>query len=135
MPSMASISGWLALAAVLLAALVPIVHRLRFGQRAAFASPPVRLHVVVGMTAAALGALHPLTALFALGSPEAVGAGVYGLGLGGLAFVVLLSHAGIGLELRDPKLKKRAASRRRHTITAVVLSTLGVAHALALWLE
>jgi hypothetical protein len=135
MPSMASITGWLALAAMLLAALVPVAYRLRFHKRAAFASPPVKLHVAIGMTAAALGALHPLTALFALGSPEAVGAGVFGIGLGGLAFVVLLSHAGIGLKLREPKLKTRAESRRRHTITAVVLSALGIAHALALWLE
>jgi hypothetical protein len=132
---MASITGWAALAAIVLAALVPIVQRLRAGKRAPFASSPVRLHVAVGMTAAAIGAVHPLTALFALGSPEAVGAGVTGLGLGGLAFVVLLSHAGIGGKLREPKLKTRVESRRRHTITAALLTSLGAAHAVALWLE
>ncbi|MFO0547629.1 MAG: hypothetical protein U0271_04520 [Polyangiaceae bacterium] len=128
---MARWSGWIAVALMVAAALVPLFVRVRDGRRANLESRPVATHVIVGMTAAGLGFLHPLTALFALGSPGAIGGGVLGLALGGLAFVVLLSHSGIGLKLRDPKLKRRSESRSRHLVTATLVTTLALAHAVA----
>jgi hypothetical protein len=83
------------------------------------------------MSAALLGFLHPLTALFSLGSEAAIGGGVLGLGLGALALVVLLAHTGIGLKLRNPKLRERASSRRTHLVTALTILALALAHALA----
>lgn len=128
---MAAISGWIAVAVALLAALVPIVFRLRAKQRADLGSVSVQRHVVLGMSALFVGAAHPLTALFQLGSPSAIGGGVFGLALGGLAFVILISHSGLGLKLRDPKLRGRPKSRRAHVLTASLLCVSALAHALA----
>jgi hypothetical protein len=129
--NLATISGWVAVAICFFAVAMPIGFRLRHGRRAELADPSVRRHVALGMTALALGAAHPLTALFQLGSPEAIGGGVLGLALGGLAFVVLISHSGLGLKLRDPKLRGRPASRRRHVVTASLLCLSALGHALA----
>lgn len=126
---MAAWSGWIAVALMLAAAFVPLGYRLRFGGRAPGGSRSIALHQLVGMTAAALGCLHPLTALFALGSPEAVGAGEIPLALGGLAFVLLIAHAGRGLRLRDPKLKDRPRARRAHLTTAIAILIAIGAHA------
>jgi hypothetical protein len=120
----ATISGWVAVAICLLAVAMPIGFRLGHGRRAELGDPSVRRPV-------ALGAAHPLTALFQLGSPEAIGGGVLGLALGGLAFVVLISHSGLGLKLRDPKLRGRPRSRRRHVVTASLLCLSALGHALA----
>lgn len=128
---MANITGWLAVAAFIAAALVPIVTRLRLSRRADVGDPSVKRHVLIGMVALIVGSVHPLTALFQLGSPEAIGGGVLGLALGGVAFVILLSHSGLGLKLRDPKLRGRPKSRRAHVITASLLSASALAHALA----
>ena len=128
---MASWSGWAAAALMLAALLFPIVHRLRFARRAELTSPWVTFHFAVGLGAAGLGFLHPLTAVIDLGSPEAVGAGALGLGAGGVAFVVLLAHTGLGLKLRDPKLKKRPSSRRKHLVTAILIVVAVTAHAAA----
>lgn len=128
---MATITGWLAVAAFVIAALLPISTRVRFKTRAELKHPSVQNHVLLGMVALALGSIHPLTALFQLGSPEAIGGGNVGLALGGVAFVILISHSGLGLKLRDPKLRGRPRSRRAHVITATLLSVAAVAHALA----
>ncbi|NUP04763.1 MAG: hypothetical protein HOW73_01750 [Polyangiaceae bacterium] len=132
--NLASWTGWIAAAVMLAAAFIPLTERIRRGRRAEVQSAPIQLHVVLGLVAAGVGFLHPLTALFALGSPEAIGGGVVGLGFGGLAFVVLLAHTGLGLKLRDPKLRKRAESRRKHLATAITILLAVSAHAAAcLW--
>ncbi len=128
---MASWSGWAAAALMLAALLFPIVHRIRFARRAELTSPWVTFHFGVGLGAALLGFLHPLTAVIDLGSPEAVGAGALGLGAGGVAFVILLAHAGLGLKLRDPKLKSRPASRQKHLVTAILIVVAVTAHVVA----
>lgn len=131
MESLARYSGWIAIAAMASAALVPLFVRIKNGRRADLASKPVSTHIAIGMSAAALGFLHPLTALFALGSPGAIGGGVLALGLGAIAFVILLSHSGLGLKLRNPRLKQRPKSRRAHLTTAILLMSVALAHAIA----
>ena len=95
--------------------------RLRQGKRAAPTSVPTRWHVVVGMIVAGAAFLHTLTAVFALGSPSAIGAGDLALASGAAAFLVLLAHTGLGLQLRKPKLRRRADIRRQHWATATLI--------------
>ncbi|MBX3211541.1 MAG: hypothetical protein KF850_05870 [Labilithrix sp.] len=132
MEAVAIWSGWFAAAAIVLAALVPVVQRVRAGKRAAPGSAPIRLHVVVGLTTAALAFLHTITVLPALGTPAAIGAGVFALLSAGAAFFLLVAHAGLGLQLRDPKLKDRARKRRMHTTTAVLIAATVTVHVVML---
>lgn len=132
MEAVAIWSGWFAAAAIVLAALVPVAQRVRAGKRAAPGSAPIRLHVVVGLTTAALAFLHTITVLPALGTPAAIGAGVFALLSAGVAFFLLVAHAGLGLQLRDPKLKDRARKRRMHTTTAVLIAATVTVHVVML---
>ncbi|MCW5837574.1 MAG: hypothetical protein KIS78_34595 [Labilithrix sp.] len=132
METVAIWSGWLAAAAIVLAALVPVVQRARAGKRAAPGSPPIRLHVAVGLATAALAFLHTMAVLPALGSPAAIGGGVFALLSAGAAFFLLVAHAGLGLQLRDPKLKERARKRRMHTTTAVLIAATVTIHVVML---
>lgn len=127
--TLADITGYLAASVMLVAALIPLAHRVIHGKRGDVTARPMQLHVALGLFAAGVGFLHPLTALFALGSPDAIGGGVLGLGFGGLAFVVLLAHTGLGLKLRDPKLRRRPKSRRAHLTTAITILVAVAAHA------
>src|SRR5262245_34915643 len=102
---MAVWTGWLATVAIVVAVLVPIAQRLRAGKRGAPGSAPIRLHVIVGLATAALAFAHTMTILPALGSPAAIGGGVLALLPAGAAFFFLVAHAGLGLQLRDPRLK------------------------------
>jgi hypothetical protein len=130
--SAAWITGWLTVVAMVVAVAVPIVQRIEHGKRAAPGSEPIRLHVIVGLTVSALAFLHTLLILPELGSPAATAGGMLALLPGGIAFVVMLAHAGLGLQLRDPKLKKRASVRRTHTITATLIALFVALHAVAL---
>jgi hypothetical protein len=129
---MAFWSGWLATIAIVLAVLVPIGQRIRAGKRGAPGSAPIRLHVFVGLTTAALAFAHTLMVIPELGSPAAIAAGVLALASAGAAFFLLVAHAGLGLQLRDPKLKDRARKRRMHTTTAVLIAVTVGAHIVAL---
>src|SRR5690606_21150557 len=129
---MALWSGWIATVAIALAAAIPIAQRLRAGKRAAPGSAPTRLHVVVGLTTAALAFVHTLAALPALGSPAAIGGGIEALLPAGAAFFLLVAHAGLGLQLRDVRLRDRVRKRRMHTTTAVLISLAVAVHALLL---
>jgi hypothetical protein len=125
-------SGWAILVAVAIAALLPLVRRALDAKRPPLGSQTLRIHVVVGLTTSALAFAHTLLALPALGSSEAIGAGVGGLLAGALAFCVLVAHAGIGLQLRQPKLRKRESKRRTHVITAIGITLAAAAHVVAL---
>ena len=50
----------------------------------------------------------------------------------GAAFFLLVAHAGLGLQLREPKLKDRARKRRMHTTTAVLIALMVAIHAVLL---
>ena len=128
MEAIAIWSGWLATAAIVLAALVPVVQRLRAGKRAAPGSGPIRLHVALGMATAALAFGHTMAVLPALGSPAAIAGGLFAMLPAGAAFFLLVAHAGLGLQLRDPKLKERARKRRMHTTTAVLIALTVAIH-------
>src|SRR5688572_9342046 len=118
----ARVSGWLVVALIVAAVAIPLAVRLRHGRRAAPDSQPTRVHVVLGLCAASMAFGHTLAAVLALGSPQAVGGGLLALGAGAAAFVILLAHTGLGLQLRDVKLKRRAEKRRAHVTTAVLIA-------------
>jgi hypothetical protein len=120
--SLARWSGWIAVALVVAAALMPIWQRLRFARRASPDSPPMRAHVTLGIATALFGFGHTLTALTALGSERATAAGNLALVPGCLAFLVIVAHVGVGLQLRDPKLRDRASKRRTHLTTAILIA-------------
>jgi hypothetical protein len=126
-------TGWLALGLIACAAAIPLGYRLRTGNRAHPRSRSTSIHVVVGVatTMAAFG--HGLTALFSLGSARAISAGNLGLAAGAAALLVLMAHVGIGLQLRDPKLKKRPEKRRTHLATALTITLLALVHLFTLW--
>lgn len=121
MEAVARWTGWLATVAIALAVLVPVVQRVREGKRAAPGSSPIHLHVLVGLATSAFAFLHTIMVLPALGSAAAIGAGALALLAGGAAFFLLVAHAGLGLQLRRPKLRDRAHKRRQHTTTAVLI--------------
>jgi hypothetical protein len=129
--SLAAWTGWITAALMLGAGLVQLWYRLAHGRRAGLGTREVSAHVVLGLAAAGVGFLHPLTALASLGSPGAIGGGALALALGALAFVLLLAHSGLGLKLRDPALRKRPRVRARHVVTAALLVGATAAHALA----
>lgn len=130
--AMAFYSGWIAAGLILVAAIVPLGHRLKAGKRAAVASPTNKVHVLIGLVTAGLAFLHTLVSVLALGSPSAVAVGDLALAAGGLAFLVLIAHTGLGLQLRDPKLRGRVDKRRSHTITAVLIVAAVAVHAVLL---
>ncbi|HVJ91269.1 MAG TPA: hypothetical protein VM580_15805 [Labilithrix sp.] len=128
MEAIAIFSGWLATAAIVLSALVPIVRRMRTGKRATPGSAPIRLHVTLGLATAALAFSHTMTVLPVLGSPAAIAGGLLAMLAGGVAFFLLIAHAGLGLQLREPKLRERAQKRRMHTTTAVLIALTVTIH-------
>lgn len=127
--SLARWSGWFAALLIVGAGLVPLVHRVRAKKRAAFGAPSIRAHVIVGQATAAAAFMHTLVALTALGSPAAVESGTLALAPGAAAFLVLVAHAGIGLQLRKERLRDRPSKRRLHTITAVLITLVVAFHA------
>jgi len=119
---MAIWSGWLAAIAIVLAASIPLGTRLRLGRRAPPTSTPIRVHVVLGLVTSALAFAHTILVIPALGSPAATGAGPLAIAPAGLAFFLLVAHAGLGLQLRNDKLRTRAKTRRSHAMTAIAIA-------------
>lgn len=122
-------SGWLTAACIAVAALVPLVYRLRNKRRPAPESKPIALHVALGGGVAALAFTHALFSLFALGSESTVESGDLALAAGGGAIFVLVAHAGIGLQLKNPKIRDRTTKRRVHVGTATTIVILVIVHA------
>ena len=54
------------------------------------------------------------------------------LGPGALAFLLLVAHMGVGLRLRNPKLRDRARVRRTHLGLATSITIVVAAHAIIL---
>jgi hypothetical protein len=124
--------GWLAVLSIVFSASIPIGIRLKTQRRAAPDSPPIRLHVLLGTATTLLAFVHTLAALSNLGSSAAIGGGNLALMTGGIAFMIVIAHAGIGLQLRDVKLKDRVRQRRRHVATAIAISVVAIAHVVLL---
>lgn len=129
---MASISGWLAFAFIVLAATVPLLYRAREHKRATPESPTIRTHVLLGLATSLTAFLHTGLVLPELGSEAAVGGGTIAFFAGALAFMVMIAHAGLGLGLRNPKIRDRAERRRRHATTAALLAAIVVVHVVLL---
>ncbi|MFO0674420.1 MAG: hypothetical protein U0235_33225 [Polyangiaceae bacterium] len=125
---MVSISGWAAFALLFVAALLPLGLRARDKKRAAPSSPPMRAHVAIGLGVTGVAFVHILFVLPALGSPAAVAGGFTALAPGALAFFVLMAHTGVGLQLRNEKLKERPKKRRLHVTTASLVALAAAAH-------
>jgi hypothetical protein len=119
---MAVWSGWLATSAIVIAATIPLATRLRLGRRGAPSSTAIRTHVILGLGTSAVAFIHTLLVIPALGSPAATGGGMTAIAPAGLAFMLLIAHAGLGLQLRDEKLKTRAKTRRSHATTAIAIA-------------
>lgn len=124
--------GWIAAGFILLAGLVPLVYRIRAGKRAVPGSPPISTHVVIGLAVALIALVHTLAVLGALGSEGAIDAGAIALAPGAAGFFLLFAHVGVGLRLREPKLRDRARKRRTHVITASLIVVATLVHVLAL---
>jgi cytochrome b561 len=129
---MSVVSGWIALACIVLAACIPIGARLRAGKRAAAGSAPIKLHMALGFGTSIAAFIHTLLVIPALGSPAAVAGGMLALAPAGAAFFLLMAHTGIGLQLRDEKLRDRAKKRRAHLTTAVSIACAVGLHVFAL---
>jgi hypothetical protein len=129
---MARVTGWLAVACIVIAALVPVVFQLRMRKRAAPSSATIRGHVVLGMVTSAVAFGHTFLVLPALGEPAAIGGGMLALVPAGAAFCFLVAHAGIGLQLRSEKLKDRVKKRRTHVLTASLIALAVAVHVYAL---
>ena len=126
------VTGWIAVALIVLAAMLPTLYRVRVSKRAAPLSPTMKTHVAVGITVSAVAFLHTIFVLPSLGSPAAVGGGFLALAPGAVAFFVLMAHTGIGLQLRNERLKDRARKRRMHLTTALSITIAVALHVIAL---
>jgi hypothetical protein len=129
---MASISGWIAAALILLAACVPLLYRAQQKKRATPESPTIRTHVLLGLATSIATFAHTGLILPELGSEAAVGGGALAFVFGAAAFLVMVAHAGLGLGLRNPKIRDRAKRRRNHATTALILSAMVLAHVVLL---
>lgn len=129
---MAVILGWLTLGLVFVAGLIPLGYRLREKRRAGPDSKPISLHVTIGVATAAAAFAHALVSVLSLGSASAVSAGNLAIAVGGAALLVLMAHVGIGLQLRNPKLRKRKELRTKHLFTALTIAVCALVHALLL---
>lgn len=130
--SFAAWAGWGAVTLLATAALVPLVHRRRAGKRAVPGSSTLRAHASLGLATSACVLVHGLAAIGALGSSEAIGAGMMAFAPGAAAFFLLFAHVGVGLQLLQPKLRDRNAKRRTHVVLASSIALLAGAHVLVL---
>ncbi len=132
MDSLARVVGWVAVALIVSAGVVPLATRLRTGRRAVPGSSPIAWHVILGFSASAAALAHALVSFPSLGDPAAVGGGAAALIPAAAAFLLLVAHAGLGLQLREPRLRDRAKKRRAHAITAMAIVVTVGAHVVAL---
>jgi hypothetical protein len=88
--------------------------------------------VIVGLVTSALAFVHTILVIPALGSPAAIGSGPMAIAPAGLAFFLLVAHAGLGLQLRDEKLRTRMKTRRTHAMTAVAIGIAVLIHIVTL---
>lgn len=129
---MAFWTGWIAVLLLIVAGAIPLGARITRGKRAAPSSAPIRRHVLLGLATSAFAFLHVMAILPALGSPAAAGGGMAAMVPAGAAFFFLIAHAGLGLQLRDEKLRDRIKKRRTHALTAMLILVAVSLHVLAL---
>jgi predicted membrane channel-forming protein YqfA (hemolysin III family) len=120
--------GWIAVLAIALSATIPLGFRFRMKRRASPDSTPIRFHIALGTVTTVMAFAHALFALSDLGSSAVLGGGFMALMMGGVAFMLLIAHAGIGIQLRDVRLRDRIRQRRRHVGTACAIAVAVMAH-------
>jgi hypothetical protein len=125
-------TGWIAAALLLLAAAVPLGHRWIHGRRATPGSRTLSGHVVLGLTTAVVAVTHATCILPMLGDAAVVRGGSAALLPGVLAVFLLVAHVGLGLRLRQPRLRDRVRLRRTHLIVAATIATAVSVHVAAL---
>jgi hypothetical protein len=125
-------TGWIAYALIASAATIPLGHRILKKRRAAPDSPPINLHATIGISAAAAAGGHTLAILPSLGSPAAVGGGMLAIAPATLAFFLLFAHVGVGMQLRNVKLRDRPKKRRLHLFLATAIILTATAHVILL---
>ncbi len=132
MIEISALSGWIAYALIVSAATVPLGFRVLNKRRAAPDSKPIGIHATIGISAAAAAGLHTLAILPSLGSPAAVGGGMLAIFPATLAFFLLFAHVGVGMQLRNVKLRDRPKKRRLHLFLASAIIVTATAHVLLL---
>ena len=123
-----SATGWVADALVACAATVPLGYRILNRRRAAPDSKPIGIHATIGIATAAAAGGHTLAILPSLGSPAAVGGGMLAILPATLAFFLLFAHVGVGMQLRNVKLRDRLKKRRLHLFLASAIAITATAH-------
>ena len=88
--------------------------------------------MVLGLTATSMALLHTFAAVAALGSPAAIRGGMTALVPATAAFFLLFAHIGVGLRLRNARLRARVKVRRWHVILAMTIAATVAAHITAL---
>jgi hypothetical protein len=119
---------------VFVAGAIPLGYRLRVGRRAAPNSEPISWHVALGLAVVGAAFIHSVLGVLSLGYPRAIGASELAIWAGVFAALVLMAHVGIGLQLRNPKLRDRTQRRRWHLATALTIAVCALAHAVLLCL-
>jgi hypothetical protein len=87
---------------------------------------------MLGFGTSALAFLHTLAVIPELGEPAAIRGGMFALLPAGAAFFLLMAHTGIGLQLRNERLRDRATKRRMHLTTASSIVVVVAMHVLGL---
>jgi cytochrome b561 len=129
---LASRSGWLGAALIIAAAFVPLGYRVLEHRRAAPTSRAIHAHVVLGFATTAVALLRTFAVIPSLGSPAAIRGGMTALAPATAAFFLLFAHVGVGLRLRNPRLRERVSTRRWHVVLAVAIAGTVAAHVTAL---
>jgi hypothetical protein len=130
-----AVTGWTSIALIVTAAAVPLVQRVRLGKRPPPDAPGTRLHVVIGLAVCVICFLHTGVVLPMVGAPGAIGGGMLAMIPACVGFGMLVAHAGLGLQLRRPKLKDRIKKRRMHMATAIIIFVAASTHIGALLLS
>ena len=119
--TLGTVTGWTSIALIVCAAGVPLVTRIILGKRPPPESKPTRTHVLLGMAVSIICFLHTGVVLPMVGAPGAAAGGMLAMIPACIGFGLLVAHAGLGLQLRRPKLGGRARKRRMHTVTAILI--------------
>ena len=134
MDDLASWSGWLGAALIVVAAFVPLGHRVLVHRRAVPTSRTIHGHVILGLATSTVTLLHTFAGIPALGSPAAIRGGMIALAPATAAFFLLFAHVGVGLRLRNARLRERVRTRRWHVVLAAAITATVAAHVTALLL-
>ena len=120
-------SGWLAALLLPLAIALPFLLRRRGDSiiDGAAPEPRWRRHFLAGYSVAVLVLLH---AAYSTGTGLALRAGTLGIYLATGALLLVLAQVFVGLLLREPRLRDRAALRRRHLWIMAAIVVLVLSH-------